>query len=163
VHLLDLILSDTVLNSDNGKTKKLNLHLRSRLGDSTSTSEHIKAIPYDLYAISQSIQNIARAAAPIGAVMDYLPTEVQSMLKERDFWRDECEQYDNKLGKERKKTDDELESLRTEISLIEYKIERMVDIIFKKRSKVVENDKWIHNQMNRICGIQQHGQKLILH
>lgn len=148
---------------DNCNTMKLNLHVSRRLGDSTSTSPDIKTTPYDLDVISQSIQNIARAAAPIGGAMDYLPTELQSMLNERDFWRDECERNDNKLAMERKKTDDELESLRVEISLIEYKIERMVDIIFKKRTKVVENDQWIHNQMNRICRIKQHGPKLILH
>ncbi len=160
-----MILSETVLDSeqrDNGNTMKLNLAIRRRLGDPVSNSPDIKTTPYDLDAISQSIQNIARAATPIGGVMDYLPTELQSMLNERDFWRDECERHDYKLNMERKKTDDELESLRVEISLIEFKIERMVDIIFKKRAKAVENDQWIHNQMNRICRIQQHAPKLIL-
>ena len=140
---------------------RLNLDINKKRGGTTSLpSSFVKPTPYNLDAISQSIQNIARAAAPIGGVMDYLPSEVQRMLNERDFWRDECERQDLEFFKERKKTSDELESIQSDINFIESEIERITNIVIKKRAKVVENDEWIHNQISRICRVKQNGSKL---
>lgn len=118
---------------------------------SSSSSETIKPIPYDLRAISQCIQSIARAAAPIGCVMDYLPTEISNMTKERDYWIDECERQNIELEKVKKITYDEMKIAEAEIDAIEMEIQRMNDLVYKKKEQIMKNDEWIHNHMKRIC------------
>ena len=140
-------------SSNNEPSVKLHLHFRKTQDKNTksSTTATLKATPYDLEAIAQSIQNIARAAAPIGRVMDYLPTELNTMIKEREYWRDEYERQENDLTKVKKKTRIELEPIQSQIKGIEDEIERMRELILKKKELIGQNDDWIKSHMKRIC------------
>ena len=143
-------------SSSNEKGVKLHLHMRMRPEDdglaSSSDNKMVnEATPYDLQAISQSIQRVARATAPIGRVMDYLPTERNAMMKERDYWRDEYERQHKEFVKMKKKTEIELQPLQAQIKSTEDEIERMKELVFKKKAKIAKNEEWIEGHIRRIC------------
>ncbi len=135
---------------------RLHLHVRKRTGDRGSTSSSdtrisTAATPYDLQAISESIQRIARAATPIGRVMDYLPTEINAMMKEKDHWRDEYMRQEKELAKMKKKTEIELQPLQSQIRSVEDEIEHMKGLLLKKKAQTVQNEEWIKGHIKRIC------------
>jgi predicted nucleic acid-binding Zn-ribbon protein len=156
---LNLISSFNFFDRENGNgtnienSVKLHLRLGKRSSNNTKSSEFTTTtttIPYDLGAITQSIQSIARAAAPIGRVMDYLPTEINAMVKERESWRDEYERQSNEFVREKKKTEVELEPVHAQVKAAEDEIEHMKELILKKKAQIGQNEKWIESHMKRI-------------
>lgn len=59
----------------------------------------IKTIPYNLNAIAESIQNLARSAAPIAKALHSLPKELDKASERRNQWSIEYNEY----AKERSK------------------------------------------------------------
>ena len=73
------------------------------------------------------------------------------MTKERDHWADECERQKNELYKAKKNTNEELDTLLSEIDAAENEIKRMSHLVLEKKIQIAENDQWMKNHMRRIC------------
>eukprot|EP00957_Ditylum_brightwellii_P021220 1599413-Ditylum_brightwellii.AAC.1 len=75
--------------------------------------------------------------------MDYLPTEINAMMKEKEHWRDEYERQEKELEKMKKKTEIELQPLQSQIRSVEDEIEHMKGLLLNKKAQIAQNEEWI--------------------
>ena len=146
------------LHSDIANGNKLNVSsMKGSTGENAIVLKNntIQPIPFELDKIVQSIQSIARSAAPIGTIMDYLPTELNTMMKESERWKDEYDRLEVEWMKASKGTNSELEPVQSNIQQIEDEISRFGDLIFQQKTKIAANEKWMNNQMKRICHLEK--------
>ena len=147
-----------ILHSDIANGNKFNVSsMKGSTGENAIVLKNntIQPIPFELDKIVQSIQSIARSAAPIGTIMDYLPTELNSMMKESEHWKDEYDRLEVEWMKASKGTNSELEPVQSNIQQIEDEISRFGDLIFQQKTKIAANEKWMNNQMKRICHLEK--------
>jgi len=128
---------------------RFHLHLRDRRGEFAASSTLVKATPYDLGAIAQSIQNLARSTAPIGKVMDFLPKELNRMNLERDHWLEEYARHGQECVHVKQKNQEVLEPLQIELRGIEDEIERVKQLMQSTNIQIHQNNEWIRARLRR--------------
>ena len=106
-------------------------------------------IPYDLDAIAQSIQNIARSTAPIGTVMDCLPQELDRMERELNHWTEEYALHEVEFQKVKKKTEEDLKPFQDQVQEVDDDIQQIRESIKFKQAEIHKNNEWVRERLQR--------------
>ena len=124
------------------------MQLKKRRDVFISSSQY-GAIPYNIEAITSSIQKIARSAAPIGQVMNYLPSDLTKMNKERDHWKLLFAKRREELKEAKEVTDKEFGLIQHQIQAVDDDIEEVQRMIARAQKNIIYNDEWIKDRLQK--------------
>jgi flagellar biosynthesis chaperone FliJ len=127
---------------------RIHTKLKKRREIFVSSSQY-GATPYNIEAITSSIQKIARSAAPIGQVMNYLPSDLAKMNKERDHWKLLFTKRRKAFNEAKEVTETELSPLQHQIQVVDEEIEQVKRMIATAKKKIILNDEWIKDRLQK--------------
>jgi TRAF3-interacting protein 1 len=97
----------------------------------------------DIEKLRQSIQSLSQCANPLGKVLDYLQEDIDAMVSELKSWQEVYKQNMAILEKSRTSTDDDLESYRAELNLLDSDINEQLDKISVTKANLIRNEERI--------------------
>jgi TRAF3-interacting protein 1 len=106
----------------------------------------------DIEKLRQSIQSLSQCANPLGKVLDYLQEDIDAMLSELKSWQEVYKQNMAILEKSRTSTDDDLESYKAELNLLDSDINEQLDKISVTKANLIRNEERLQKMvtmMNR--------------
>ena len=129
--------------------------VKKRRGIAFASGSKSGITPYNIEAITSSIQKIARSAAPIGQVMNYLPSDLTKMNKERESWINLYTRRQKELDEAKEETKKELSPLRRQIELVDEEIEQMTHRIANAQIQIFQNDRWIKDRLQKFMNAEK--------
>ncbi|CAG0882303.1 unnamed protein product [Cyprideis torosa] len=97
--------------------------------------------------LTTTIQDVTRAANPLGKLMDYLQEDVDAMQRELEQWRLESKQYGQALKREQGTTEQSVEPLRALLSELELAVKDQLDKIAAVKNSILRNDEKIQRML----------------
>jgi TRAF3-interacting protein 1 len=101
----------------------------------------------DIEKLRQSIQSLSQCANPLGKVLDYLQEDIDAMVSELKSWQEIYKQNMAILEKSQTSTDDDLESYRAELNLLDSDINEQRDKISITKANLIRNEERIQKMV----------------
>lgn len=111
--------------------------------DSTLSAVPLKTTECNTFAISESIQNIAKFVSPIVRIVEHFPKHTEQMSMEYHGWSEKYQTLYHDLVTAKNRTRETLAPLETKISHIDSEIARFQLLISQASMQIRQNDKWI--------------------
>eukprot|EP00828_Plagiopyla_frontata_P033894 TRINITY_DN4403_c0_g1_i1.p1 TRINITY_DN4403_c0_g1~~TRINITY_DN4403_c0_g1_i1.p1 ORF type:complete len:462 (+),score=105.79 TRINITY_DN4403_c0_g1_i1:128-1387(+) len=99
----------------------------------------------DIETLTNLIQSICQNANPLGKSLEFLNDDIESMNKEREYWRKQFEVSRDKYQQEQRTTEDLLQPLLDKNMQIDENIEEVKQKIQNTKAQIIKNTTIIQN------------------
>ena len=109
----------------------------------------------ELQKLRQAIQAVCRSTNPLGKTMDYIQEDLDSMIRELEFWQKETQVQKQKMNEEQQKTEQELKTAQGQLLEVDQQIQDKIEKINSVKSSILHQDMILENLLRNVVDVNQ--------